>query len=163
MARFFAPVPFFGLVCSGRLGGLFLGAAGRGCWPPEPRAPLFFLGIAWFETIDDNWLSIPYSLYMSLWSVLLLNFWVRRENELQFLWGTEELETTEEPRTNFKGILKVNRETEREQLVHPSQAIRAVRLGIGLLFCLTLVFATGALPATATWTTSPVPTTIDAT
>jgi hypothetical protein len=46
MARFFAPVPFFGLVCSGRLGGLFLGAAGRGCWPPEPRAPLFFLGIA---------------------------------------------------------------------------------------------------------------------
>eukprot|EP01051_Picozoa_sp_SAG22_P000768 SAG22_NODE_24_length_30194_cov_6.086327_1_plen_1216_part_00 len=104
---------------------------------------LFILGIMYFETIDDNWLSIPYSVYMSLWSVLLLNFWVRRENELQFLWGTEELEVSELPRPNFQGVLKVNKETERETMVHPSQGVRAVRLGIGVLFCVTLVFATG--------------------
>lgn len=50
---------------------------------------------------------------------------------------------TEEPRANFKGVLRVNKETEREMMIHPSQSKRAVQLLVGFLFCVLLVCATG--------------------
>eukprot|EP01052_Picozoa_sp_SAG31_P014606 SAG31_NODE_914_length_11058_cov_13.316270_7_plen_549_part_00 len=55
-------------------------------YPAVTGLILYLLGSFAFDSIDDNWLSIPYSIYMSLWSVLFLNFWLRRENELKFLW-----------------------------------------------------------------------------
>ena len=44
---------------------------------------------------------------------------------------------------SYIGVLKVNKETEREMMIHPSQGKRAVQLFIGFIICLLLVFATG--------------------
>ena len=37
--------------------------------------------------LDNNWMTVPYSVFLALWSVLFLTMWQRKENELQFLWG----------------------------------------------------------------------------
>jgi hypothetical protein len=48
---------------------------------------------------------------VALWSVLFLTLWQRKENELKFLWGTEDIEDSEQPRREFDGMLQVNEET----------------------------------------------------
>ena len=40
---------------------------------------------------DKNDLTLLYSVFVAVWSVMFLQRWARRENELRFLWGTEKL------------------------------------------------------------------------
>ena len=57
-------------------------------------------------SIEDNQLVLPYSIYLCIWSAVFLSIWKRRENELQFLWGSEEVEETAPVRRNFIGVLE---------------------------------------------------------
>ena len=43
--------------------------------------------------VDENPLTMVYSVYLGLWSISFLNWWTRRENELRFLWGNEKTDT----------------------------------------------------------------------
>lgn len=56
--------------------------------------------------------------------MVFLSVWKRREAELAFLWGSEGLVHSEQPRSRFKGVVKVNEETKREEMVYGSTAMR---------------------------------------
>jgi hypothetical protein len=53
--------------------------------------------------VADNLLAIPYSLFFAMWSVTFLSSWTQRQNELRFLWGSEDFEVGERTRPEFKG------------------------------------------------------------
>ena len=44
----------------------------------------------------DNDLTVVYSILMALWSTMFLEFWKRKQNELQFEWDLFDFEETEE-------------------------------------------------------------------
>ena len=56
---------------------------------------------------DQNDLTLLYSVFVAVWSVAFLQSWERRERELSFLWGTEGLADSQEPRLEFVGRPKV--------------------------------------------------------
>ena len=98
---------------------------------------------------DTNPLTIFYSFFFACWSVAFLASWERRENELHFLWGTENLSVSQQPRPQYKGLLRVNFTTSREVLVDKSPVSQLAKqacswLVISLFMLLT---ATGALLA----------------
>ena len=49
-----------------------------------------------------NPLTLMYSVFMSIWSVVFLSVWRRKEAEHSFLWGSEGYEDSEPPRPQFK-------------------------------------------------------------
>ena len=52
--------------------------------------------------VDGNPLTLMYSVFMSIWSVVFLSVWRRKEAEHSFLWGSEGYEDSEPPRPQFK-------------------------------------------------------------
>ena len=91
--------------------GLFLQAVLQGLGKSHPREledvfftralvfPSLFGVIAiisqWMSGgVNDNPLTVPYSIFFSAWSIIFLGTWKRRENELAFLWGSKECELT---------------------------------------------------------------------
>eukprot|EP01047_Picozoa_sp_COSAG01_P002892 COSAG01_NODE_81_length_27820_cov_22.659753_8_plen_958_part_00 len=66
---------------------------------------------------DQNPLTLVYSVYVGLWSIVFLEQWRRRESELRFLWGSEGLSEIDEPRREFQGVLEVNPDTGRQRFV----------------------------------------------
>lgn len=66
---------------------------------------------------DLNDFTMFYSVSVAVWSVMFLQQWHRRENELRFLWGTESLAENQTPRMEFKGKLDINKVTGRETIV----------------------------------------------
>lgn len=91
---------------------------------------------------DDNSLTVWYSVWLSIWSVVFLSVWKRREAELAFLWGSEGFEASEKPRNAFKGIIRVNEETKREELVYGSLGMRYVVKSVSVAVILTCMFVT---------------------
>ena len=69
-----------------------------------------------------------------------LEAWHRRENELRFLWGNENLSTTEAVRLEFVGRLEINAETDREEMVRSDVTFdmikKAASFGASFLFIL---------------------------
>ena len=78
-------------------------------------------------SVANNPLTFTYSIYVGLWSISFLEAWHRRENELRFTWGTENLSSIETPRPEFVGILKTHPETGRQFLEHKSPLQAALR------------------------------------
>lgn len=66
---------------------------------------------------DQNPLTLIYSVYVGMWSIVFLETWKRREAELRFCWGSEGLAEVDEPRREFIGVLEVNPDTGRQRLV----------------------------------------------
>ena len=66
--------------------------------------------------VDANPLTLYYSVVLSLWSVVFLSIWKRREKELAFLFGSEGFETKQGARKEFKGVMHVNEETRHEEV-----------------------------------------------
>ena len=93
---------------------------------------------------SNNWLMIPYSVFLCVWSASFNSRWRRRENELKFLWGSEETEAGAPVRDDFKGVLIVDPVTEDEEIQYYSATARAVRLmlstGVSLGVVLTVIF-----------------------
>ena len=84
--------------------------------------------------VDDNPMTMFYSVYLGLWSITFLNWWTRRENELRFLWGNEQhqaIAAQAEPRHQFKGVLEINPDTGRQMLVARSEFGQSLKRLIG--------------------------------
>lgn len=96
----------------------------------------------WLCLQDGNSLTVVYSVWLSIWSVTFLMIWKRREAELAFLWGSEGFEATEQPRKQFKGIIIVNEETKREELVYGSLSMRYLIKTLSSAVILLCMFAT---------------------
>ena len=84
-------------------------------------------------------MTLVYSVFMSIWSVVFLSVWRRTEAEHAFLWGSEGYEDSEPPRPQFKGKLVVNPETGREDLVinnYPLLVLKKSFSYIVILMCM---------------------------
>eukprot|EP01048_Picozoa_sp_COSAG05_P015979 COSAG05_NODE_1997_length_3729_cov_2.409091_1_plen_341_part_10 len=92
--------------------------------------------------VDKNPLSLVYSVYVGLWSIGFLEAWVRRENELRFLWGTQQLSEVEEPRLRFEGVIETNPETGRQVLQHTSMPWHYAKILMSQLFCISFIIFT---------------------
>ena len=101
--------------------------------------------------VDGNPATLMYSIFMSIWSVLFLSVWRRKEAEHAFLWGSEGFEEGEEPRPAFKGVLVVNPETGREDLVEGNYMVKLVKKSFSTCVILMCMFSTvfGAFQAMA--------------
>ena len=66
-------------------------------------AGMFYWAVSWplnpwqvyYGSVKDNPLTFSYSIYVGLWSISFLEAWHRRENELRFTWGTQDLSSIE--------------------------------------------------------------------
>jgi len=74
----------------------------------------------------------------------------RREQELKFVWGSENVEETASVRSEFKGMLSVDEVTGAEEMVYFSSAARATRLVLSTLVSLVcvIIVVTSAFTAT---------------
>lgn len=92
----------------------------------------------------NNWLMVPYSVLLCLWSAQFNISWKRRENELKFLWGSEQVEEEELVRPDFKGRLVIDPVTQGEEIQYYSACARATRIILSTLvstaFVLTVIF-----------------------
>ena len=79
---------------------------------------------------------------MGLWSISFLEAWGRRENELRFLWGTEQLSLIEEPRQQFNGVLESNPETGRTTVEQSSAAAYYIKQTVANLLCIAFILFT---------------------
>lgn len=102
-------------------------------------------------SVDDNILTLPYTVFFAAWSILFLCTWRRRENEFKFLWGSEGYEGSERPLPGFKGKHVVNEETGQEDYVYTEKNKRVIRLIISWTISLICIGATiiGAIVATS--------------
>ena len=87
----------------------------------------------------NNWLIVPYSVFLCMWSAQFNTSWKRRQNELQFLWGSELVEETERVRRDFKGVLVIDPVTNAEEMQYYSPAARATRIIVSTLGSLGIV------------------------
>lgn len=99
-------------------------------------------GQIYYGGLTENPLTVYYSIYMGLWSILFLEAWGRRENELRFTWGTEQLSSIELPRPQFDGVLETNVETGRSVLEHKSMASYYMRMLVSTLVCVIFIVFT---------------------
>ena len=102
-----------------------------------------------FGGVDNNPMTVTYSVYVGLWSITFLSTWGRRENELRFLWGTAGLSTKEDPRLEFSGEVVYNPDTGRTFKVpasmwrHRGKRVLSVLVVLFMMVATTLA-ATGA-------------------
>ena len=72
----------------------------------------------YFDGPDENPYTLPYSIYVGVWSILFLQKWNRREVELGFLWGLTSSTHRDETRREFKNgpnaTLEINPDTGRQ-------------------------------------------------
>lgn len=99
--------------------------------------------------VDQNGATLVYSVMLSVWSVLFLSEWKRREAELAFLWGSEGTEQSQQPRKQFKGVIRVNEETKREQLVYGNALARYAVKTVTIIVVLFFMMTTSGLAFTA--------------
>jgi hypothetical protein len=50
----------------------------------------------------DNWYTVFFTIFMSLWSVLLIDLWQRKQSTLIFHWDCTNLDLNETVRTEFE-------------------------------------------------------------
>eukprot|EP01048_Picozoa_sp_COSAG05_P013010 COSAG05_NODE_1345_length_5128_cov_2.221316_3_plen_1405_part_00 len=94
---------------------------------------------------DTNQLTLAYSLFFAAWAVSFLSQWERKEYELRFLWGTENIVESQKPRPQYKGVLRVNFTTSREVLVDKSPAKRFFRQCMSWLVIIMVMVFTAML------------------
>lgn len=92
--------------------------------------------------IDGNPFVLAYSIFLSLWSTMFVEAWVNRENELRCLWGSAGFEAQEQPRPQFRGVIREDPMTKVKELVHESDLVRYAKTAASqtiILFCIMLV------------------------
>lgn len=107
---------------------------------------------------DRNDLTMPYTLFIAMWSVVLLQIWDQRERELRFLWGTETLSESLEPRPAFEGVLAINFVTGKEVEVENPGSVKHSAMLVLAWICigiLCVITIGGALIAESIATLAP--------
>jgi|EP01046_Picozoa_sp_COSAG06_P012677 hypothetical protein len=103
-----------------------------------------------FGGVDNNPMTVTYSVYVGLWSITFLSTWGRRENELRYLWGTDGLSHKEEPRLAFEGEVVYNPDTGRTFKVPGSMWRHRGKRVVSVLVVLFMMTATIAAATLAT-------------
>jgi len=99
---------------------------------------------------NNNWLMVPYSIFLCLWSAQFNSAWTRRENELKFLWGSELVEDEEPVRADFKGVLVIDPVTQDEEIQYYSSAARFTRIILSTCVSVAIVLSVVFMAFTAT-------------
>ena len=92
--------------------------------------------------IDENPLTLAYSVYVGIWSVSFLERWRRREDQLRFLWGSENLTLTTQPLPQFQGVLRVNLETGKEDYVYGNKLARVAKIFCSYILIIMMMMIT---------------------
>eukprot|EP01043_Picozoa_sp_COSAG02_P039593 COSAG02_NODE_3139_length_7297_cov_371.401223_3_plen_1215_part_00 len=111
-------------------------------------------------TVDNNMLMIPYSVYLCVWSAMFNVRWLRRQNELQFLWGSENVEQQAPIRAEFKGILVIDEVSGAEEMAYYSLCARVTRLMLSTfvsLLCVLVVIVSAFTATTVRYIDAPHP------
>jgi len=70
--------------------------------------------------IFDNALTLPFSLFMSVWAALFVEFWKRKSNVLAYEWNTLDFERRERARPEFKPTgTRISPVTGKTELYYP--------------------------------------------
>ncbi|KAF9578948.1 Anoctamin-7, partial [Lunasporangiospora selenospora] len=71
-------------------------------------------------SIFDNALSLPFSLFMSIWSALFVEYWKRKSNVLAYQWNTFDFERRERARPEYRPTgSRVSPITGKKELYYP--------------------------------------------
>lgn len=86
--------------------------------------------------VFDNALTLPYALFMSVWSALFVEYWKRKSNVLAYTWNTFDFERRERARPEFKPTgTRVSPVTGKVELYYPryKQLVSVVMSGMVVL------------------------------
>ncbi|KAF9384657.1 hypothetical protein BGX21_001252 [Mortierella sp. AD011] len=81
------------------------------------------------QYIFDNALTLPYTIFMTVWSTLFVEYWKRRSNTLVYQWNTLDLGRNERTRPQFKPTgTRISPVTGKKELYYPryKQALSAL-------------------------------------
>ena len=134
------------------------------CWLDRYTRALFLMSfygtfvmfrqLTKYKGPDDNPLTLVYSIYVGVWSILFLQSWNRREVELRFLWGLDGLKHRDETRREFmsgpNATLEVNPDTGRQYYIVKNAMDQWIRKAISFisvffLTCITVASSTMAI------------------
>ena len=128
-------------------------------WPAIFGLPTYYFHVEY--GVEQNPLSYHYSVFMSFWSLFFLSTWKRRQNELSFLWGTQDYEETERPRSEFineakdprnnDATYKVSKITGRMEAVATRPWVRWVKVAVGAVVLVAFIGIVMVLAQMATW------------
>ena len=94
---------------------------------------------------NSNFYILPYSVFLAVWSIMLLESWKRLEWGLKFLWGSEGFEKDEKPRETFNGVPEENLLTGAVTLVYGNTKSRIVKITLSLSLTMALMALNGVL------------------
>jgi len=66
-------------------------------------ATIFWLVDKWSAADWAVWVSSIYAIFLSFWATFFLEYWKRKNNELNYYWGTTDFEHQEVERVDFMG------------------------------------------------------------
>lgn len=98
-------------------------------------------------SIFDNYGTLAYAVFMAIWVTVFLEFWKRRQAELEYEWDTVELEQEEPRRAEYEAKCTMRRKnpiTQEEEMVPYSACGKCMRIfcgGTTVLFWISLIIA----------------------
>ncbi|XP_045685248.1 anoctamin-6 isoform X1 [Phyllostomus hastatus] len=97
--------------------------------------------------IFDSFGTLVFAVFMGLWVTLFLEFWKRRQAELEYEWDTVELQQEEQPRPEYEArcthmvINEITQEEERVPFTAWGKCIRVLLCTSAVLFWILLIIA----------------------
>ncbi|KAM5249772.1 anoctamin-6 isoform 1-T1 [Hipposideros larvatus] len=97
--------------------------------------------------IFDSFGTLVFAVFMGVWVTLFLEFWKRRQAELEYEWDTVELQQEEQPRPEYEArcthvvINEITQEEERVPFTTWGKCIRIALCASAVLFWILLIIA----------------------
>nr|XP_023411297.1 anoctamin-6 isoform X2 [Loxodonta africana] len=97
--------------------------------------------------IFDSFGTLVFAVFMGVWVTLFLEFWKRRQAELEYEWDTVELQQEEQPRPEYEArcthvvINEITQEEERVPFTTWGKCIRVTLCTSAVLFWILLIIA----------------------
>ncbi|KAG0282987.1 Anoctamin-7, partial [Linnemannia gamsii] len=97
--------------------------------------------------IFDNVLTMPFALFMSMWSTIYIEFWKRANQYYAFHWNMNDYERVELPRTEFRATkVRFSPVTGKRELYYPVywKALRLIASSIAVIIAVLVVIGSVA-------------------
>ncbi|KAF9948820.1 Anoctamin-5 [Mortierella alpina] len=97
--------------------------------------------------IFDNVLTMPFALFMSMWSTVYIEFWKRANQYYAFRWNMSDYERVELPRTEFRATkVRFSPVTGKRELYYPMywKALRILASSLAVLVAVAVVIGSVA-------------------
>lgn len=91
--------------------------------------------------IFDNVLTMPFALFMSIWSTVYIEFWKRANQYYAYRWNMIDYERVELPRTEFRATrVRFSAVTGKKELYYPMywKALRILASSVAVLLAVSL-------------------------